>query len=231
MAMKMKVTNYREPTKQILAMPDHYVALGFKHLRATADSTGLSVLEDGRRIVKAGTIYPANTSAAIGVVLNDYDVTDGDAMMAVVIHGFIEVAKLPKVPSSDAISALKQITFVPIAPINFTFVVGTAKAKNTEVVDDIVGVASLTLTGAKFRAEAATIADIATNWTVADSADAAITEITLSDDMKTATFKIGLAATKTAFKTGSLTVIPGAHVVSTGKTLTTPAKIFDVTVS
>jgi class 3 adenylate cyclase len=83
MAMKMKSINYNEPAKQILAIPDHYVALGYRHAKATALLPGNAVLEDGRYIVKAGTIYPANDATAIGVILNDYDVTDGDAMMAV----------------------------------------------------------------------------------------------------------------------------------------------------
>jgi hypothetical protein len=112
MAMKMKVTNYNEPTKQILAIPDHYVALGFKHAKADANTPGLATLVDGRYVVKAGTIYPANDATAIGVVLNDYDVTDGDAMMAVVIHGFIKVAALPAVVSQEAKNAMKDIKFI-----------------------------------------------------------------------------------------------------------------------
>jgi len=110
MAMKMKVTNYNEPTKQILAIPDHYVALGFKHNRAIQGSTGLAVEEGGRYVVKAGTFYPANDATAIGVVLNDYDVTDGDQMMAVVIHGFIKQEALPEAP--DAAVDIPMIKFV-----------------------------------------------------------------------------------------------------------------------
>ena len=108
--MKMKVTNYNEPTKQILAIPDHYAALGFKHNRAIQGSTGLAVEEGGRYVVKAGTFYPANDATAIGVVLNDYDVTDGDQMMAVVIHGFIKQEALPEAP--DAAVDIPMIKFV-----------------------------------------------------------------------------------------------------------------------
>ena len=110
MAMKMKVTEYGAPAKQILAIPDHYVALGFKHNRATNGDEGLAVLEGGRYIVKAGTIYPSNDAAAIGVVLNDYDVTDGDQMMAVVMHGFIKKEALPVAP--DAAVDIPMIKFV-----------------------------------------------------------------------------------------------------------------------
>ena len=112
MSVKMKVIEYGSPTKQILAIPDHYVALGYIHEKATASAPGLATLNEGRYVVKAGTIYPANDATAVGVVLNDYDVTDGDQMMAVVVHGFIKTAALPTAPASTAITALKQIKFV-----------------------------------------------------------------------------------------------------------------------
>ena len=115
MAMKVKEITYNAPTKQILAIPDHYVALGQKHALANAGTPGLAVLEGTRYIVKAGTIWPANDATAKGVVLNDYDVTEGDEMMAVVIHGFIKLDGLPAVPDAAAITALKQIEFV--APV------------------------------------------------------------------------------------------------------------------
>jgi hypothetical protein len=111
MSVKMKVTEYGSP-KQILAIPDHYVALGFTHNKATASEPGLAVLEEGRYVVKAGTIYPKNDATAIGVVLNDYDVTDGDQAIAVVVHGFIKAAALPVQPDAAAETALKQIKFV-----------------------------------------------------------------------------------------------------------------------
>ena len=97
--MKMKLTEYGAPAKQILAIPDHYVALGFKHAKAAPGSEGLATLVDGRYVVKAGTFYPANDATAIGVILNDYDVTDGDQMMAVVMHGFIKQEALPVAPA------------------------------------------------------------------------------------------------------------------------------------
>ena len=231
MAMKVKEIEYGAPAKQILAIPDHYVALGFKHAKADAVTPGLAILVGGRYVVKAGTIYPANDATAIGVILNDYDVTDGDAMMAVVVHGFIKTAALPEVPSAAALGVLNQITFVPFIALNMSFEPTLATAVNGDVLKDIVGVASLSLVEATFRPEAADKANIATNWTITDTADAAIDEITLSPDMKTATFKLKFASGKSAFKTGNLTVLPKANVISTGKTLTTAAKVFEVTAS
>ena len=120
MAMKMKQTEYGAPAKQILAIPDHYVALGFKHAKATVETPGLATLVDGRYVVKAGTFYPANNDTAVGVILNDYDVTDGDAMMAVVMHGFIKTEALPAAPAaSTGVAPLELGTEAVLPMIKF----------------------------------------------------------------------------------------------------------------
>lgn len=66
---------------------------------------------DGKKIILAGSIHPVNDATATGVVLNDVDVTHGDALGAVVKRGFIDLTKLPVEPDATAIAALKQITF------------------------------------------------------------------------------------------------------------------------
>lgn len=215
MAMKMKAIEYGAPTPQILAIPDHYVALGFKHAKADAVTPGLATLVDGRYIVKAGTIYPANDSTAVGVVLNDYDVTDGDAMMAVVIHGFIKTAALPAVPVADAITALKQIQFVPIGAtitVDYGPVVAlTYEAGATEAGTDTVEVP---LAGGLTYSDAATDEN---NWTITGETDvkATVESITLSADKKVAIFEI--KTTSTALVAGSITVKPAAVAISIGK--------------
>ena len=210
--MKMKVTEYGAPAKQILAIPDHYVALGFKHNKATSGDEGLAVLEGGRYIVKAGTIYPSNDANAIGVILNDYDVTDGDQMMAVVIHGFIKVAALPAIPSANAISALKQITFNPLISIGLTLT-GTKAAIEVGATTDPDPVV-FKLANATFRDGAETL----TNWTIAgeDTTKVKVTEIKVAADKQTVTFTLDQT---TAAVAGNVTVIPSASIVSTGKTV------------
>lgn len=117
--MKFTVTNYGN-RKEILKFPDHYVALS-----VTVDDTGITTNSDGKKIVPAGTIVGGgfladdtkyavkkNDENAEGVLLNDVDVTYGPAPGAVVIHGFINLDKLPEAPDPDAIAALKQITFL-----------------------------------------------------------------------------------------------------------------------
>ena len=97
--------------KQILVFPDHYVSVAHTFLKDDAAATTV----DGRKIIKAGTIYPANGATAKGVVWTDYDVTNGDVTGALVIHGFVKTAALPAAPTTEAKAALPMIAFMPKA--------------------------------------------------------------------------------------------------------------------
>jgi hypothetical protein len=110
MAKKLVKETYGQ-SKTILAVPDSYVNIGVEIEQRSA----LAVQTNGRYVVRAGTIYPSNDANAIGVIFQDYDVTDGDAEAALTIFGFIKRFSLPAPPSSAAITALKQITFLPFA--------------------------------------------------------------------------------------------------------------------
>lgn len=110
MTMKYKTIAY-DSAKHILAMPDHYVPIARKAAKA-AEAGGMVVKEGDRFIIKAGTIYPSNDNKAIGVVLQDYDVTESDASMAIVLHGFIRADRLPTQPSDAALKNLRMIYFL-----------------------------------------------------------------------------------------------------------------------
>jgi hypothetical protein len=219
--MKMRVVEYMPPQKQILAIPDHYVALGFRHEKATALVPGLAVLEGGRYIVKAGTVYPANDSTAIGIVLNDYDVTDTDWMMAVVLHGFVKVASLPQVPSDAAITALKMITFNPLISLGLSLD-GTGVAVPVGAVTNPDPV-TFTLKNAQFRTGVTTLA----NWTITGEATTKLTvaSITVAADNQTVTFNMTQDAAAVA---GTVTVLPNKDIINTGKTLTSAITIATV---
>lgn len=116
MTMKYKTIAY-DSAKHILAMPDHYVSIARKATKATGatgatEAAGMVVKEGDRFIIKAGTIYPSNDNKAIGVVLQDYDVTESDASMAIVLHGFIRADRLPTPPSDAALKNLRMIYFL-----------------------------------------------------------------------------------------------------------------------
>ena len=110
MAVEYKTQSYTTG-KQILVFPDHYVSVA--HTFAKNDAAAATV--DGRKVIKAGTIYPANDATAKGVVWADYDVTDGDVTGALIIHGFIKTAALPVAPSANAKTALPMVAFMPKA--------------------------------------------------------------------------------------------------------------------
>lgn len=103
---------------EILKFPDHYVALA-----VSVDDTGVEPNEQGKKIVPAGTIVGGgvlldpnakvsenNGAEAEGVLLNDVDVTYGPAPGAMVIHGFIDLNKIPEEP--DATVELPNIIFL-----------------------------------------------------------------------------------------------------------------------
>lgn len=67
-------------------------------------------LVNGRKIVKAGTVYPANDATAIGLLLKDVDVTDGDREGSVVVDGIFLAERLPEAIAELAIPVLKKIS-------------------------------------------------------------------------------------------------------------------------
>lgn len=88
--------------KNILAN-DHYIAIPYDCSALT------SLAADG--VIKEGTIIPANNSTAIGVLLNPVVLAE-NPNGTIVVHGFINKAKLPAAPDTEAATALKQVTFM-----------------------------------------------------------------------------------------------------------------------
>lgn len=66
---------------------------------------------DGKKVVKAGTVYPANDATAKGILYNDVDVTHGSQPGSLIVEGYILEARLPVAPSAEAKTALTKITF------------------------------------------------------------------------------------------------------------------------
>ena len=110
MAVEYKTQTY-DTGKQILVFPDHYVSVAHTFLKG--DERAVDV--EGRKIIKAGTVYPKNDATAKGVVWADYDVTDGDVTGALILHGFVKTAALPAEPTAEAKAALPMIEFLPKA--------------------------------------------------------------------------------------------------------------------
>ena len=68
-----------------------------------------AVTRNGRTIVPAGAVIPANGSTAIGILYEDIDVTDGAAPGSIVTKGTIYGDRLPAALESAAATALTGI--------------------------------------------------------------------------------------------------------------------------
>lgn len=54
-----------------------------------------AVTENGRKIIKAGSVYPTNDASAVGIVFQDVDITNGDKVEALMVAGHYYSDKLP----------------------------------------------------------------------------------------------------------------------------------------
>lgn len=209
----------------ILATPDHYVAIDIYHGQGTANSVGNSVLVNGRRIIRAGTVYPSNDGDAIGIVLNDYDVTDGGVNMAVLIHGFVKTSAMYESVTTAARAVLPQISFLPIEPFETITFAGT---KSTAINDGLTvpAPATFTLSGAKFKESASNLS----NWTFANenTVKVDVASIEVLDGGTKVKFTFAFQSGQTQTKTGTLTALPSVKAIDVGFTIASAVDILTV---
>jgi hypothetical protein len=74
-------------------------------------NSGVAANAQGRKIVPAGTVWPANDATAVGILLTDTDVTEGPQPGSVMVDGWVLEARLPVAPAADAKTAMKAIKF------------------------------------------------------------------------------------------------------------------------
>lgn len=72
---------------------------------------GVTADERGKKIVKAGTILPANDATAKGILYTDVDVTQGPQPGSLIDAAYILEQRLHTAPTEEAKAALKNITF------------------------------------------------------------------------------------------------------------------------
>ncbi|MEY8443351.1 hypothetical protein AALA52_03720 [Lactococcus ileimucosae] len=73
------------------------------------DATHPNKNEDG--IIPAGSFYPKNDATAIGLTINDVDVSKGEQPIGVIVEGYILEERLPESPTPEAKAALTGIKF------------------------------------------------------------------------------------------------------------------------
>lgn len=81
-----------------------------------ADHDQVETRDNGRKVVPAGAVIPANDETAIGLLYEDIDVTEGAKMGSIVTKGVIYADRLPEALDADAVTALADITVIETAP-------------------------------------------------------------------------------------------------------------------
>lgn len=145
MSMRFTQTEYGSE-KQILMFPNPYVAAPQKF----SQGSSLAVDVNGRKIIKAGTIYPANDATALGIVFSDLDVTEGDQNGAIIVFGFVKTNTLPVAPTAAAKTALNMIKFFPLSS-TVTYTV-TKNLTNVNIDNDAASAESATTYSATLTA-------------------------------------------------------------------------------
>lgn len=72
--------------------------------------------DDGRKVVPAGAVIPANGATAKGILFEDIDVTEGAKPGSVVTEGIVYGDRLPAALATAAASALTKITVIASSP-------------------------------------------------------------------------------------------------------------------
>lgn len=77
------------------------------------ESTGTTVEENSRTILKAGTPYPSDDTSCKGFLMVDVDVTDGSAPATYIYEGTIDSTKIDEAVtiSDEAKAAVPRVTF------------------------------------------------------------------------------------------------------------------------
>ncbi len=100
----------------------HFIAAGSDEtcIRETmtiaANHAQVVTRTDGRKVVPAGAVIPANDATAKGILYEDIDVTDGAKIGSVVTRGVIYGDRLPAALANTAATALTGITVIATSP-------------------------------------------------------------------------------------------------------------------
>lgn len=97
------VKNYGKVEQINFLASSKFVALTYQ-----VDDTGVTPDAWGRKIVPAGSPYPANAATAIGITLTDTDVTEGPAPGSVLVDALILEERLPVALTAEAKTALAE---------------------------------------------------------------------------------------------------------------------------
>ena len=112
---KRKTWELLAPQKTILAYPDEWDA----HAQTIQVDDAVVVQDaEGRKMVKAGTVYPANDATAKGIILHDYYFDFGDVHAALVYRGVVRADRIEELEDAakavlPRITVLEAVTEIP----------------------------------------------------------------------------------------------------------------------
>ncbi|MHA3065793.1 hypothetical protein [Lacticaseibacillus saniviri] len=97
-------------SKQVANQINFLASSTFQSFTEYVDSTNAGVIdENGRKLIPAGTIWPANDVSAKGVTINTVDVTENAQPVGVIIEGYLLAQRLPVAPADAAKTAMAGI--------------------------------------------------------------------------------------------------------------------------
>lgn len=99
-------------TKQTATEINFLASAKYQAFTQQIDDTHAGVVtEAGRKIVPAGSVWPANDGNAKGITLRASDVTDGPQPVAVIVEGYIIEERLPAAVAALAKAELTEIKY------------------------------------------------------------------------------------------------------------------------
>ena len=126
----------------IAFMHGHFEAIPAQQAKATEAVTNFIELRNNRYYLKHGAIWPSNDANAQGIVAHDYDITDGSAIISLIVSGNVRTEMLPAKPTAAALTALRNIGLVPVEvvsggePVKFMISLPSVSNGSISVADD-----------------------------------------------------------------------------------------------
>ena len=102
----------------IAFMLGEFVAVPAQQAKATEEVTNFIEKRYNRFYLKQGAIWPSNDANAQGIVAHDHDITDGNAIISLIVSGNVRTELLPAKPTAAALVALRNIGLVPVEVVS-----------------------------------------------------------------------------------------------------------------
>ena len=96
--------------KEIVEEVNFLASAKYQNFTEQVDGSGIVADANGRKIVKAGTVYKKG-GKAIGLVFANVDVTNGPQPAAVMVEGYVIEARLPASISVEDKATMTGIKF------------------------------------------------------------------------------------------------------------------------